>query len=115
MNSPVNQGKAGEIINGDDKEKACDQGRRKKTQGDRNQIREVGKLYHAGLGTRVEILDIVPVAGRIRCRRLMDGKEIMVPMADLAQVARTTPADEPRELFKHEVPWRDPGDDEISM
>jgi hypothetical protein len=63
-----------------------------------------------GLGVRVEIL--AQRQGNARCRRLQDGKEIIVPTKELIRLRDSDPiADKPRELFQHSgIRWHDPAE-----
>ncbi len=68
------------------------------------------KIALTGTGVRVEIID----KGRkeARCRRLQDGKELIIPVKELVFIAPSDPeADSPRELFRHSgIRWRDPAE-----
>jgi hypothetical protein len=62
-----------------------------------------------GFGVRVEIID--KGLKEARCRRLQDGKELIIPVKELVFLPPSDPvADQPRELFQHITRWRDPAE-----
>jgi hypothetical protein len=66
------------------------------------------KIAVTGFGVRVEILEAS--AKETKCRRLEDGKIVIVPSAEIILTAPSTPLDQPRELFPHKIRWHDPAE-----
>jgi hypothetical protein len=117
MNLETSKRKAGEKNNdeNDDQQKSGKDNRQRQ-ENDRSQ--KVNGTFLAGFGIRVHILDSEAwersrsTSLKIKCRRLQDGAEIMVPANELIFIPGSNDADYPREMFKHRTRWHDPGDGE---
>ena len=115
MNLETFNRKAGEKNDENNDNKAPGKIHRQSKENDSTQ--KVSGTFLAGFGVRVHILDDENAWQRarkssvkLRCRRLQDNAEIMVPANELIFIPGSSEADRPRELFAHKGRWRDPGD-----